>query len=148
METDRLAQLIEQKHTILTQLRELSQRQSDLIQGGDIARLLSLLAAKQASLQDLQNVEKELDPYREQDPEQRQWRSPELRQRVRQVVADSQSLLQEIMQVEQVCESQLAQRRGDAAERLQGVHDVSSARKAYLQDAPSRVRQLDLTSEH
>ena len=38
--------------------------------------LLKLLAAKQTVLDQLQQVERQLDPFRDEDPEARVWRSP------------------------------------------------------------------------
>ena len=147
METDKLARLIVKKHEILVQLRDLARRQSDLICSGDMTRLLSLLSAKQHSLLELQAVEKELDPFRSQDPDERQWRSAELRQRVRQAATANETMLQEIMDVERDCESRLSRRRDDTAARLQGAHDKSSARNAYLQDSGTAARRIDLASE-
>jgi hypothetical protein len=147
METDQLAELVSQKREILTQLRGLAERQSQLIHDGDIGRLLSLLSAKQLFLEHLQAVDRQIDPFRSQDPEQRQWRSPELRRQVRQAASDSEALLQQIMRVEQECESQLIHRRDDAAARLQGIHDSAQARTAYLQGDPPTAPRFDISSE-
>ena len=108
---------------------------------------MSLLAAKQVTLQSLQGVEQELDPFREQDPDGRRWRSPELRLRVRQVATENESLLEEIMHIERDCESCLARRRDHTVTRLHGVQDSTSARKAYLQARSTGIGKLDLTSE-
>ena len=79
LETDRLAKLIAQKHEILVQLLELVQRQRQIVGEGNMTRLLSLLAAKQPFISQLQEVETDLDPFRSQDPEERHWRSAEFR---------------------------------------------------------------------
>lgn len=147
MDTDRLAELVAQKREILTQLHGLTERQWQLIRDGDMARLLSLLAAKQSFLNHLQKVERHIDPFRMQDPEQRQWRSPTLRQEVRRAASESEALLEQILKVEQQCESQMTHRRDDAAARLQGIHDSTQARAAYLQGEMMRPSQLDISSD-
>ena len=147
METDQLAKLIDQKREVLRQVHDLSLRQAELGQQGDMTRLLNLLSAKQSFLDILQVVEQQLDPFRSQDPDTREWRSQDLRQRVRQAAEESDRLLKEIMRMEVDSESHLGLRRDDAAERLQGVHDSSQARNAYLQEIAPRQRSLDLSSD-
>ena len=86
METDVLAELIGKKLAVLEQLRGLSRRQSGLIADGDIQRLLAVLSAKQTLLAELQKLQHRLEPFRKQEPEARQWRSPQDRERCRQLV--------------------------------------------------------------
>ena len=81
METDLLANLIDQKHSVLLQLHELSRRQLRLIDENNISDLLCLLSAKHSLLMQLQRVEDQLNPFRHQDPELRSWRDPADRQR-------------------------------------------------------------------
>ena len=75
MDTDLLASFIGKKHDVLEQLRQLSRRQMDLIGEGDMTGLLSVLNVKQNLLVALQAVERDLDPFRQQDPDQRTWRT-------------------------------------------------------------------------
>ena len=145
METELLAQLIANKHDVLDQLRQLARRQAQLISDGDMVKLLAILASKQMLLGELQKVERSLDPYREQDPESRRWRSQEDRLRTRQLVERCKALLDEIMLLEKQGETELLQRRDAAAERLQGIHHASEARSAYVQ-AGDGPRRLDLSS--
>ena len=147
MNTDLLADLIGKKHDILTQIRQLTQRQSEIVGVGDMSKLLSLLAAKQQLLTDLQQVEAQLDPFRDDDPETRVWRSPAARQQTRETAEHCDALLKEIMQLEKECEGQLVHRRDEAAAALQGVHTAVHARQAYLQAAPTVRGQLDVSSE-
>ncbi|MEQ8791439.1 MAG: hypothetical protein RIC55_34570 [Pirellulaceae bacterium] len=145
-ETDRLAELISARHDFLVQLRELSRRQLDLIGEGDVDRLLVLLSAKQTLLGRFQKLERQLDPFRRQDPESRTWRSQELRERTQQAAQRCETLLGEIMLVEKQGEADLIRRRDDAATQLEGVHHASRARSAYGGSVDSGI-QLDLTSD-
>ena len=146
METDWLADRIEQKHEVLSELRQLARRQADIIRVGDTGKLLNLLAVKQSFLNKLQQLERQLDPFRSQDPESRVWRSAAHRQQTRDAATRCESLLNEIMLLERQCESDLIQRRDQAATRLQGIHDVTRATTAYTQHTTTHS-QLDLSSE-
>jgi flagellar biosynthesis/type III secretory pathway chaperone len=145
--TERLSELIAQKLRVLSQLRELAHRQRDTIASGEMSRLLGLLAAKQRMLEALQDVERKLDPFRSQDPESRDWRSEDDRQRARRTAEACESLLREIMQIEQHCESDMRTRRDATAAQLQGTHQAAMASRAYVGlDGPNR-QNLDLSSE-
>ena len=144
-ETDLLAELIGKKLAVLEQLRDLSRRQSDLISDGDIQRLLAVLSAKQTLLTELQKLQKQLEPFRKQDPETRRWRSPADRERCRQVAERCEALLGEIMLVEKQSESEMARRRDDAVARLHGVHS-SATGDARLHEF-ARTATLDTRPE-
>ncbi len=75
--TDRLSELIGEKRQVLAQLRDVGQRQTDLINHGDTGSLLKLLAAKQQLISTLQGVERELTPFYAEDPDRRAWASPQ-----------------------------------------------------------------------
>lgn len=145
--TDRLADFIGRKHAILQQIHALSEQQPGLIREGEMTRLMNVLSAKERLLAQLRSVERELDPFRDQDPEQRVWRRPEDRRRCQEVAADSERLLQEIMEIEKRSEQSLAERRDRAAKRLHQAHSGNEVRAAYTRAAPVSGSRLDLTSE-
>jgi hypothetical protein len=147
LDTDMLADLIRAKRTCLIQLRDMGRRQLELIDGGDMTTLLDLLAAKQRTLNQLQRVERALDPFRGQDPETRPWRSPDDRAACAEQLAQCEALLGEIVSQEKLSETQLVRRRDEAAARLQGAHLASHARGAYAGVPYANVNQLDLSSE-
>jgi hypothetical protein len=147
LETELLAELIGQKQQVLEQLRELARRQTDLVGEGDMTKLLSVLAAKQSRLNELQAVERRLDPFRHQEPDSRQWPSPDDRQRARQAAERCEALLSEIVLLEKHSQSDLIRRRDEAAARLQGTHSAAVARSAYVASPPLASGQLDLSSE-
>ena len=70
--TERLAALISQRRERLTQLRDVGRRQSELIAAGEISALLRLLSAKQQLIVALQEMERQLEPFHQQDPDCRQ----------------------------------------------------------------------------
>jgi flagellar biosynthesis/type III secretory pathway chaperone len=146
MDTDVLAELIDQKYEVLSLLRQLARAQVTIIQDSDMTRLMKLLATKQNLLNQLQDLERQLDPYRDQDPDSRQWRSPEHRQQTRDMATRCESLLNELMLIEKQCEGDLVVRRDAASTQLQGVHNVTQATNAYLSNGPTHS-QLDLSSD-
>ncbi len=146
-QSERLAELIERRHRYLTLMRDLGLEQSALIDSGEMTRLLRVLAGKQRVMMELERVERELDPFRPQTAEERQWRSLELRDRCRRQIEESKALLAEIVAQEKQGEGELQRRRDEAAERLAGAHFAHQAHAAYQSQPSSTVSQLDLASE-
>jgi hypothetical protein len=147
METDRLAELIDNKHAVLAQLLRLGREQSNLIGDGDITNLLVVLSAKQSLLNQLQTIEGHLAPFRQQDPAARRWSSPAARHRCAEVARRCEDLLHDIVEIEKRSESEMVRRRDAAAARLQSAGSAAQARAAYQNQPKSSPRQLDLTSE-
>lgn len=147
LETDILADLVQQKLALMLKLHQLGRKQLELIEANDLTQLLKLLASKQKILTTLQSHERQMDPFRTQDPESRVWRSAEDRDRCAAAAAQCERLREEIVRAEQVSESRLTFRRDEAASRLQGLHQASQARHAYTQPMESGHRQLDLSSD-
>jgi len=147
METDVLAGLICSKRDCLTQLRDMGRRQLETIDEGDMTSLLDILAAKQQWLARLRQIERALDPFRNQDPESRQWRTPEDRGRCARQIAECEQLLSEIIRQEKRGERAMVRRRDEAATRLQAAHFAGHARGAYAEQSQNTINQLDLNSE-
>jgi hypothetical protein len=144
--TDKLAELVGSKHDCLCALKELSRQQAELISGGDLGSLMKLLAAKQRYINELRQIDRLLEPFRQQDPEQRPWPSIELRQQCAQQAKRCETLLREIVAQEERCDAILRRRRDETAQQLQGMHQASQARAAYHNE-PTQGHRLDLTSE-
>lgn len=147
MDTDVLARLIDNKHALLVQLLELAQRQAIFVEQGDMTRMMSLLAMKQRLLNAIEQLERQLDPFREQDPDARVWRSPDDRARARETSTACDALLRQIMAVEKQCEGGMSLRRDEAAERLQAAHFSSQAAHAYASLPGAAGGQFDISCE-
>lgn len=129
--TKKLAGLIAKRHLCLSQLRDLGLKQSALIHAGEINSLLRLIGAKNQIIAALHAVEKELAPFHEQDPESRQWESPEARAQCAAQAAQCTKLLEEVMQLERNNEEIMTKRRDQVAEQLQVAQAANAARGAY-----------------
>jgi hypothetical protein len=147
MNTDRLAELIGKKHACLLQLRDFGRRQDELVDGEDVALLLKLLASKQHLISNLQNIEQDLAPFREQDPERRPWRCAEDRSRCAHVAAECQQLLGEIVQQEKASEDRLKKRRDEVKARLTIAQAAAQVRGAYRPEMARSSAVLDIASE-
>ena len=146
METLRLVQLVDCKLQILELLSRLARQQLEIIATGDMTSLLRLLSAKQTVMDQLQKVERQLDPFRDQHPDARAWPSPADRERCQQKVQRCNELVSEMMQLQRQAEAEMVRRRNDAAENLSGVHSASEARLAYGSELSSSVG-LDLSTQ-
>ena len=62
--------------------RELGLRQAALISAENMTELLRMFGSKQRLIEQLQLFERQLDPFREQDPERRTWHDRLSRTRV------------------------------------------------------------------
>lgn len=144
-DTDRLAALIMHKLRLLEQLVDLSRKQQELIGLDDLDSLLALLSNKQRLVEGLQQVERALDPFRAQDPDQRNWRTLSERAVCRKSAERCEQLLTELLANERRATGELADRRQQAESRLQGFDTMARAQSAYAAHAPP-ARRLDLSS--
>ncbi len=148
LETDILAELINQKHGLLLQVRELGRRQLEFIADDDMNQLLRVLSGKQHLLAGIQSLEQRLAPFRNQDPERRVWSSPAARTACAAQMNGCERLLGEIMQQEKVSEAEMLVRRDAVAAQLQSTHSAAVARGAYVHQTDFHPQsQLDLTSD-
>jgi hypothetical protein len=124
----------------------MGRRQLELIDQQDMTALLDVLTTKQRVLTKLQQIERALDPFRGQAPEQRRWRTAEDRRLCTEQLHQCERLLAEIISQEKCSEGALLRRRDEAASRLQRAHLAGQAREAYTAQPHSRVKQIDLLS--
>ncbi len=147
LETDLLAELIRQKHRCLARLRDLGGTQLQLIDEGNMTDLLKILSAKQQLISELDTIERRLDPFRDQTPESRRWRSPEDRRLCARQVQECDLMFSQIVAQEKQGEQCLLRRRDEVSARLDGIHATARAHVAYTGDGAPPVGQLDLSSE-
>ena len=147
LETDTLAELIRTKHACLLRLSDMGCKQAELIDAGNMTALLDLLARRQRLLVQLQQIERALSPFRNQDADNRHWRSDEDRRACAEQLRQCEALLGEIIAREKRNESTLKRRRDEVALQLQGVHAAEVARGAYTAAPRNGTNQLDLLSD-
>jgi len=129
--TTHLADLIRRKHDVLAQLCDVGHRQTEIVDRGETAALLQLLAAKQNMITVMQQVERELAPYHGEDPNARVWASPAARAHCAEQAAECNRLLAEIVELERHSAERMTVRRNEVAAQLRQVHVAGQARHAY-----------------
>jgi hypothetical protein len=136
LDTDRLAALIAATCQVAELLLRLAERQLELAGGGQTQAIIKLLAAKQGVLEQLHRLEREIDPFRAQDPESRHWRSPADRAACQAQAQQSADLLARAMALEKQGEAAMLRRREAAAAALAAVQSAADARTAYAPASP------------
>jgi hypothetical protein len=126
-----LIDLIQRKHRVLVQLRDVGRRQMELVAGRDTASLIKLLAEKQSLISTLQGVERELTPYTREDPETRIWPSPEARSQCSARASECNTMLREIVELEKQGMELMTVHRNEIAAQLEQVHAAAEVRSAY-----------------
>jgi hypothetical protein len=147
MDTELLAGLVRARRACLERLRDLGRQQSEMIEKGDMTSLLEVLSAKHRPLAELRRIERALDPFRSEDPDERRWASPAARAACARLIDQCNGVLAEIVRREQQCEALLVQKRDETAARLVRFHQASQVRGAYIARPAPRVSQIDLSSE-
>jgi len=146
-ETDLLAELIGRKVDCLARLRDMGEKQLELVRADRITELLQVLGAKQRVLIELQRIERELTPFRDQAPDKRRWRTSEMRRECAQQLEECERLLGTIVAQEKESERELVRRRDDLAAQLQGIHLASQARGAYTAQSTPDAGRIGFLSE-
>ena len=85
--TESLSTFIESKLHLLTEMKQMSITQTDLVAQHDMTGLMTLLSRKQSLMDSLRQVQESLVPFQSQDPESRKWSSPERRRSCQQMIA-------------------------------------------------------------
>lgn len=129
--TKELADLVDKRYRCLLQLRDLGQKQAELIEAGEMTPLLRLISSKNQLIAAMQSIEQGLAPFHEQDPDQRSWHSNEAKKKCAAQAASCQQVLQEVMDLERQNELNMIQRRDKLAVQLQAVQAANTARGAY-----------------
>jgi hypothetical protein len=146
-DTDSLSTLVRTKLVLVELLACLAQKQLAVAEHGETTEILRLLSAKQTVLARFGEIQRQLEPFRAQDPESRAWRSAADRLRCRQEAKRCDELLAEAMCVEKQGEAALLRRRDQAASRLAGASAASEAHAAYSRQPQSPAPAVQLHGE-
>lgn len=148
-DTTELARLIDEKLEIVSAVLTIAREQEAVIADQRLAELMPLLAKKQVALERLSAVQKALEPFASDDPEQRVWPNEQARQRCREQEQQCDQTLRQILELDARCESELTKSRDALTERLQqttGSHQAARAYQDSQASGGSRGGRLDLTA--
>jgi flagellar biosynthesis/type III secretory pathway chaperone len=146
--TDRLADLIERKHDVLTQLCKLSACQFRLA-GHDqhIDDLMRVVATKQTLIERLLELDRHIDPFRAQPPESRTWRSEADRTRCSGLARECQAMLDELRSLEVQGTERVQSHRNAISRQLQETQSASGSIAAYHGADQPALGSFDLSAE-
>lgn len=140
-----LVEVLDRQQELYRQLEDLAGEQGRLVQSGDSELLLALLSRRQALIDRLTEVGRELEPYKQQWPEA--WGQLERgdRDRIGKLVRHVQDALDRIMRQDERDRDALTQQRQQAQQSLQRMHRGSSMHRAYQQSSgtPATPRYAD-----
>jgi len=130
-DTDRLAALIAAKRQVLEILARLSRRQLAIVAAGEMTALVKLLSSKQTVMAQLQTLEQQLQPFRDDDPDARLWQTAADRAACQAQADQCNALLAESLTLEKQAEEAMVHRRDAAAVSLTAAQTATDARSAY-----------------
>lgn len=144
-----LAALIENRHSALQRLLEISGRQIDAIRGGRMSELMRLLSEKQSPLNQLNLIAQSLRTAVTDDHAARQWDSESQRSQCREQQDQCEQMHLELLAIEAESESALQQSRLDLQQQLDRVDGGRNAANGYARNqvaATTTGGTLDLSS--
>lgn len=143
--TELLVDCMQARLEIARSLRQLADSQISAARDGEVNVTLGLIARKQALLESLASVARHMQPYFDDVPEQRLWRSPERREECRKISDLGSRLLSETLQLEQATLDEISRERDAVAAQLQDGKNSILARTAYSTDNLLHESALDIS---
>ncbi|MGL6226142.1 MAG: hypothetical protein ACRC10_05900 [Thermoguttaceae bacterium] len=139
-----LSQIMRDRVQVLEQILMVSEKQHGLVQRNDITTLLKILARKQKFLENLDQLERALDPFRDIDPRDRYWQTEQERLDCERAINRSQELLSQILEWDRQSETilekmkqqtQLDLKRLDCGAKVAGAY----ARQNVTPQSPKKT---------
>jgi len=143
--TEILVECMELRLTLLRSLQALDRSNVDVSGGTNIDVTLGKLSRKQSLLDELATLGLRLDPFVQDDPETRVWKSPERRAWCASIAEKGNSILQQVIVRDQAAIEEMAQQRDAVAAQLQEGTDSILAHTAYTAGIAVSDTALDIT---
>ncbi|HUW58500.1 MAG TPA: hypothetical protein VMZ92_17830 [Planctomycetota bacterium] len=133
---------------IYTGLRDLSRGQMTVIdREAGPEELLEILGRKQVLINELEGLERELRPFKEEWSRVRESLPGEVRTQIEQVVRNMQAVLAELLELEEEGRTKLQQRQEQVAAKIREIGRSRQAHHAYAagQTRPAKTGVIDNT---
>lgn len=140
-----LLDVLQRRREYCRAMLELSRRQADLINDGNFAELLQLIAQKQRVLEHLSELSQSFGGIVDFWKTERDRLDADLRSRCQQAIDEAESLLAESMSLEKEGTEVLSQRRNETQGRLKEIGEVSSSLPGPGGGSAPRPRFLDVS---
>lgn len=140
----KLIHLLSQQRMLYRQLKELTQKQSSLVDGNDPETLLRVLAGRQRLINKLSSIDRELEPIRSDWQRIAGSLPPEQREQAQELVAQVQEILGEILASDAKDSKALQDHQQKVRREIQGATKGKQMNRAYAQSgAQDESRYLD-----
>ncbi len=149
-DSEHLYQLVQQKLERLEQLHSCSGNQMRYVETDNMGAVLEILAAKQRLLIEIEGFDRQIAGYHVDDPEERVWPTPDMRERCREMIARCDRLVRETLEFDRAAEQSLIVKKEEARKQLRQFTGTTQVQGAYRQQKshiamPAHVR-IDLGS--
>ena len=131
--SESLFQLVRQKLGYLEKLYDCSGSQLQYVEQENMEALLELLAHKQRLLIEIEGIDRQIKTYHVDDPEQRVWPSPQMREACREAIASCDDFARKTLGIDRIAERRLAEKKKAACEQLQQFENKARVQNAYQQ---------------
>jgi hypothetical protein len=132
-ESEHLFQLVGQKLERLEQLLVYSSNQMPYIETEDMGAILEILAAKQRLLMEIEGIDRQIAGYHVDNPEDRVWLIPEMREQCREKISQCDRLVRETLEYDRIAAERLTEKKCTAKQQLQQFVDTAHVQGAYRQ---------------
>ncbi|MCL2304583.1 MAG: hypothetical protein FWC43_04500 [Planctomycetaceae bacterium] len=126
-----LAQILQSRVSVLEQMLRVSEKQLEVVRLGDMTLLLQLLARKRKVYDTFEELERQLDPYRNIEPQDRKWESEQQRLDSDAAIERSKELLAAILELDQQGEAELLRQKDDVQRQMQKMDTSGKAAAVY-----------------
>ncbi len=142
-----LSELIAQRWSALDELLELGRLQTEAINAGQMSQLMRILSAKQAPLNRLDSIAKLIRAAADDDPTQRAWDNPSIRESCRAQQEQCDQMHLDLLAIEAACETALQENRSSLQAEILQMNASHQAAKYYAPrtSVATSGRQLDLS---
>jgi hypothetical protein len=129
------SELIRKKEAILRRLYLISVRQLEIVRRSDITALIQHLGQKQRVIDEFEEVESQLAPYRDAAPEKRKWKNETERLETAAAVERCAIVLREIIQNDTTSTEEVAAQRHEFETQLRQLRQSSKVISAYTKNS-------------
>lgn len=144
------SELIQEEESILTRLFLLSSKQLEIVRDGNITKLLDFLIRKQSVVNEFEQINALLKPFRDIPPEDRQWSSERERQRTEESLERCKEFLEQIVANDELSTGELVEQKYETGRQLRELKKSATVNASYAKQAvpvvtQENVRRLDLS---
>lgn len=130
-QTAQMAAWIAERHEVMAEILKRAVAQEKAVQEGLVEPLVSCLNEKQQWVDRLATLQRQLAPYAECAPANREWSSEEARERCARLIEETARMQAAILDIDGRCEQRMVERRDEIAAELQNAQGLAHAARAY-----------------